>query len=152
MWFRRTTAEDLPAVLAIIRQAQEALNRQGVDQWQNGYPTEADIRWDIAGESAYVLELNEKIVATAALWFAPEESYTRLDGKWKTDGAYAVVHRIAVDNGCKGRGLQRRCWRILNAFAGNTALPACAPIPMRKIFRCVGCFRKTAVPNAVWFS
>lgn len=105
MWFRRTTAEDLPAVLAIIRQAQEALNRQGVDQWQNGYPTEADIRWDIAGESAYVLELNEKIVATAALWFAPEESYTRLDGKWKTDGAYAVVHRIAVDNGCKGQGL-----------------------------------------------
>ncbi|MGI5897291.1 MAG: GNAT family N-acetyltransferase [Oscillospiraceae bacterium] len=105
MRFRRTTAEDLPAVLAIIRQAQEALKRQGVDQWQNGYPTEADIRRDIAGESAYVLELNGKIAGTAALWFAPEESYAHLKGRWNTDGAYAVVHRIAVDDAYKGQGL-----------------------------------------------
>lgn len=105
MQFRKTARADLPAVLALIEQARAYLKAQGIDQWQGGYPAEADIRRDIAAESAYVLEREGRIVASAALGFAPEESYGRIQGQWNTNGKYAVIHRIMVDAACKGNGI-----------------------------------------------
>ena len=38
MKFRKTTMEDVLAVLEIIGQAQEYLKQKRIEQWQNGYP------------------------------------------------------------------------------------------------------------------
>ena len=40
---------------------------------------------------------------------AKEKSYENiLDGKWITNGDYGVIHRIAVDNTHKGKGLSHK--------------------------------------------
>ena len=38
---------DLPALMPIIAQGQRRLHARGVEQWQDGYPTEEIIRSDI---------------------------------------------------------------------------------------------------------
>lgn len=103
--FRKSTIADLPAILNLIRQAQQYFKLQGIDQWQNGYPNEQSIRQDIEGSHSYLLEEDGIVTASAALYFTPEPTYARIyEGEWHTGDNYAAIHRVAVDNAKKGSG------------------------------------------------
>ncbi len=105
MEFRRTTAADLGSIMDIIRQAQEYLKNQGIDQWQNNYPSTGTILEDIRKGYGYVLLENNRILGTVAITFDGDRNYDFIDGKWLTDSPYAAIHRIAVQSGYKGKGL-----------------------------------------------
>ena len=73
---RHTQTSDLPAIMAIVADAQADFRARGIDQWQNGYPNEAAIRDDIArGESYVVCNEAGDVVATAMITFAPDPNY-----------------------------------------------------------------------------
>lgn len=106
MEFRRTVEEDVNRVMEIIKQAQDYFKECNIDQWQNGYPNLQIIKEDIKNGWSYVLLKDNDIVATAAISFDKETTYERIhDGKWLSNDAYAVIHRIAVDRNLKGLGL-----------------------------------------------
>ena len=64
---------------------------------------------DINNGESYVMLDGDDIVATTVISFAKEKSYENiLDGKWITNGDYGVIHRIAVDNTHKGKGLSHK--------------------------------------------
>lgn len=106
MKFRRATVEDVKYIINIIAQAQKYFKERKIDQWQNGYPNEEVIARDIYNESSYVLTEDNKVVATAALYFDEEKNYKNIyEGNWKSNAPYSVIHRIAVSNQCKGRGV-----------------------------------------------
>ncbi|GFZ31647.1 N-acetyltransferase [Clostridium zeae] len=106
MEFRRTVEADISSIMNIIRQAQAYFKQNGIDQWQNGYPNEVVIKNDIANEHSYVLLKDDSIVGTAAISFDGEKTYDEIyEGQWLSNDAFAVIHRIAVDNECKGLGL-----------------------------------------------
>lgn len=107
MTFRKSRTEDIPAMMGIIRQAQEYMKSQGIDQWQNGYPNEAVFLEDIEKGYSYVCEEAGKVIGTIAVIFDGEPTYDRIyEGAWlTTDEPYAAIHRIAVDNALKGRGV-----------------------------------------------
>ena len=102
---RKTKPEDIPEVMNIIRDAQGSMKLLGISQWQNGYPNENSFAKDIAEGISYVYEENGEIVATAAIFTAPEPDYAKIyEGEWKTNGNYGVVHRIAVKKQAKRAG------------------------------------------------
>lgn len=106
MEFRRTVFEDVDTVLCIIGQAQNYLKEHGVDQWQNGYPDRDTIADDIQKGYGYVLLKDEIVVGTVAVTFDGEKTYNRIyEGEWISDREHATIHRIAVDDQCKGSGL-----------------------------------------------
>lgn len=106
MQFRKATETDIGNILKIIEQAQAYLREHGINQWQNNYPNAETIRQDIADGCSYVLLEGNYIAATAAISFAGEKTYASIyEGQWVTNRNYAVIHRIAVDNGQKGRGV-----------------------------------------------
>jgi GNAT superfamily N-acetyltransferase len=119
--FRKTVEVDIDKVLCIIRQAQEYLKQQGIDQWQNGYPDREAIADDIRKGYGYVLLMNDVVVGTVAVTFDGEKAYDSIyEGKWLSDPKcvvdhrmkltanhrmdYATIHRIAVDAQYKGAG------------------------------------------------
>jgi len=127
--FRKTVEADIDRILCIIRQAQEYMKQQGIDQWQNGYPDREAIADDIQKGYGYVLLMNDIIVGTVAVTFDGEKTYDNIyEGKWLSDGEhasdnwskhaadnrsehtadrrmnYATIHRIAVDAQYKGAG------------------------------------------------
>lgn len=105
MILRKSVTEDIPAILEIVRDAQEALHNLGIDQWQNGYPSVSVIENDIAAGNSYVLVRDDEIVATAAVLFSGEPTYADIhNGEWITDHEYAVVHRLAVKQQYKQAG------------------------------------------------
>ena len=109
MNFRKSAKTDLKSIMRIIKQAQEYFKDQGIDQWQNNYPNDDVINDDISKGESYVLELDGNIVATSVISFDKENTYDVIyDGQWITDGKYAVLHRVAVDNTYKGLGISHK--------------------------------------------
>ncbi|MBQ8402150.1 MAG: GNAT family N-acetyltransferase, partial [Clostridia bacterium] len=81
------------------------------DQWQNGYPAQADIEKDIAADVLWVSEeadIPGKIASVFALIFTGEPTYDRIvDGQWRTGDSrnYAAIHRITVSPDFRNRGV-----------------------------------------------
>lgn len=106
MELRKTNISDVNSVMKIISQSQDYFKLKGIDQWQNNYPNENTIIEDINNGYSYVLEKDNKIIATLALSFNGEVTYNKIyQGEWLSNKEYAVIHRIAVDNDLKGNGI-----------------------------------------------
>ena len=106
MKIRKTTTDDIGAIMKIIEQAQANFKKAGIDQWQDGYPNRGSIERDIENEESYVLIMDGEIAATGVVSFREEEAYNRIyEGRWRSAGGYAVIHRVAVAEKYQGRQL-----------------------------------------------
>jgi ribosomal protein S18 acetylase RimI-like enzyme len=104
--FRKAVEPDISSIMNIIKQAQDYFKKQGIDQWQNNYPNLETILNDIKNKNGYVLLDDDTIIGTVSVSFDGEKTYRHIyNGKWITNGNYAVVHRLAVDQEFKRRGL-----------------------------------------------
>lgn len=103
---RKAKRTDLPAIMEIIRQAQAAMKRDGFEQWGEGYPGEDVLRRDIEQENCYVLLEQGKILATGSLCMGKEPNYQKIvEGSWNAGEPYGTIHRLAVAEQGKRRGL-----------------------------------------------
>lgn len=57
------------------------------------------------------------VVAYGAVAFDGEPAYKAIEGAWLTDGDYVVLHRMAVADGEKGRGVATEFMRRVEAMA-----------------------------------
>ena len=106
--FRKGVEGDLERVMEFVADAQNWFRGQNIDQWQDGYPTREIISSDILGGENYIVELNGIAVATVVVSFAGEPTYSEVKGKgWLNDNRYAVVHRIAVADECRRKGIAK---------------------------------------------
>lgn len=105
----KATLKDLPSINALFMDARAFLKHSGVDQWQDGYPESTDVQADIAGGVCYVLKTGEEIVATMTVT-EYDENYDQIDGAWLCGGKYFAVHRVAVKDGHRGKGLTRKLY------------------------------------------
>ncbi|GIN74851.1 N-acetyltransferase [Bacillus sp. J14TS2] len=114
MEFRKTTIEDINQIMSIFKQAQQYFKDNHIDQWQNNYPNIQTIKDDMQNGYSYVLLKDGIPVATAAISFDGEKTYKEIyNGKWLSDGEYAVIHRLAVDQQHKGQGISSEVMKII---------------------------------------
>ena len=103
---RRAVPEDVAAIMEIVADAQALLRSNGVDQWQDGYPTPDAFLEDITRGECYVFTCEGEIAGVISVCFAPEPSYDGIsEGGWLTKGPYGVIHRIAVRESYRRKGL-----------------------------------------------
>ncbi len=125
MEFKKSTEEDISNIMRIINEAQIYFKEKKINQWQNDYPNIETIKEDIKNDYSYVFLMDKQIVATVALSFDGEKTYDIIyDGKWISNNKYAVIHRMAVNNSCKGNGIaskilentEKICLSIKNTY------------------------------------
>ena len=106
MGYRAGEEKDLENIMTVIHDAQRTMGEAGLDQWQDGYPSEEVILGDIRKGESRIWEEEGKILGTAMLSFRGESDYDRIyDGEWKLgDVSYATIHRIAVLSADRRRG------------------------------------------------
>ena len=92
--FRKATTEDAARIWEIILQAKAQMLRQNKQQWDETYPLPENIANDIRNGYAYVLCSEADIIA-----------YNSIDGSWLSEQPYVVVHRLAVANEMKQKGI-----------------------------------------------
>ena len=113
MQIRKTTVNQIDAVMAIIEEARRTIAALGLDQWQNGTPNRAMILEDVNLGHGWYIEQADRPVATFALLTDGEPTYDVIeDGAWLTpdrdgDGrvAYLAIHRVAISVACRGSGI-----------------------------------------------
>ena len=118
MEFRKAKASELNCIMEIIESARAFLKSQKIDQWQNDYPNSETILSDMEKGIGYVALDEEEVLAYVAIDTAGEPTYAQIEGAWKTDEAYGVVHRMAIGSENRGLGLSR----ILMLYAEECCL------------------------------
>lgn len=113
----KATIEEADPIMDIINQAKAFLKSQGVDQWQTGYPARSDIERDLRDGIGYVLKEDGKIIGYAGVDTRGEKAYDTLKGSWLNDDPYLVIHRMAVDNTIRGKGLAQEMFHACETLA-----------------------------------
>ena len=103
--FRKAVPDDLPGMLTLVRQAQAYIASQGIDQWQDGYPSEDILAEDIRLGRIYVYDDDGAIASITVLTEEPEPVYDTLDGEWQSTEPYLTIHRMALDDAHRHAGL-----------------------------------------------
>lgn len=108
MEIRKSNTDDIEDIMKLVKQAQSYFKNNGIDQWQDGYPSDDDIHMDIKKGHSYVLT-NPDVIGTMYFAIEDDPNYNVIEGQWKTAlQPYAVIHRIVVDENYKGQNLAKK--------------------------------------------
>jgi len=107
MIITKAKREDIETILVIINEAKEWLRSQNVNQWQDGYPNIDSFLNDIDNDRLFVVKDNDRVIACFVI-VNYEKTYDKIyEGSWSSDTPYIAVHRIAIKNEYKGKGVAR---------------------------------------------
>lgn len=108
-------------ILELYIQAKNALQEQGVDQWQDGYPNRETLIRDMEAGISRVCIDGHQLLATAAAYVGHEPTYDLIyDGAWLTESkSYGIIHRIAVSPKAKGRGIAAAVFAFTEELSKN---------------------------------
>ncbi len=121
--FRPATPADADAVAAIYEEARQGFRASGIPQWQEGIPNKSTFLADIESGTARVLVCGGAIAATCQLVTYEPTYAVLLGGAWQTD-SYVAVHRAAVSQAFRRRGLAGRMLADAEAYARRIGKPA----------------------------
>ncbi|WP_233188720.1 hypothetical protein [Tenacibaculum sp. SG-28] len=72
MIIEKSTAKDIPNIMAIIADAQKLLASLHIDQWQDGYPDTAQITKDILNQESYIVKNTTGEIVATFMFLLPE--------------------------------------------------------------------------------
>ena len=105
--------EDANACYQIVDAGRRFQQEQGFTQWTEDYPNIVVIREDILSGKGYVLRADDEIAGYMYIDFSGEPAYAHIDGKWRADRTYAVIHRMAFSEKFRGIGLTDIAFRLV---------------------------------------
>ena len=121
--FRKGAECDLGSIMGLIADAQNWFRREGIDQWQDGYPTSEIVLSDVLCGENYLVDYNGVVAATFVISFAGDPTYNEIKGKgWLNDNHYAVVHRIAVADECRRKGIAKEILHYAEALCAERGI------------------------------
>ena len=98
MIIRLAKEEDIREICQIYDLARAYMRKEG---------NFADARQDLIKRELYVLE-EEEILAVFAFFIGEETNYKEIEGAWRREDSYGVIHRIASSG--KKSGITRACF------------------------------------------
>ena len=106
---------DREELIAIIRSATETLNQNGIPQWDDVYPSTANVDEDLRNGQLFVVRAEGKIVGMITLNRHCDPDYQ--NGDWRYTGPdFMVVHRLIVSPAVQGQGVGAQLMRMAEAL------------------------------------
>ncbi|MBE7092006.1 MAG: N-acetyltransferase [Clostridiales bacterium] len=100
---RLATQEDILNILAVYKTARAFMKITGnPTQWGNNYPNKEILEEDIFLKRLYVFEEENEIVGAFVYFVGDEPTYEIIDGAWRDNSSYGVIHRVANSGKIKG--------------------------------------------------
>ena len=106
----KTTKKDIDRVMVILGEARRSIGKLGIDQWQYGYPSRDIIKDDVDKRISYIVkDDSDEILGTFCLREDEEPTYKEIyDGVWLNSGVSFALHRIALCDNARGKGIAPR--------------------------------------------
>lgn len=100
---RLAKISDIDGILEITRSCAAKMERDGIYQWNEHYPSKQAFLNDLARKELYVKEVNGKLVGAIVVSTFMDEEYVPI--QWLTqNGKNSYIHRICVDPSVQGKG------------------------------------------------
>lgn len=55
----------------------------------------------------------QRAVGYCCILYGEETAYRNIEGRWKTDGPYSVVHRMAFSQNARGNGYSKQAFNLI---------------------------------------
>lgn len=124
MILRYAKIEEADECYRILDEGRNYQNSQGFEQWLKEYPAPETVTEDIAEGIGYVFEDEKGLIGYCAIIFTGEPVYSSIEGEWKTDNPYAVVHRIAFGDNRRGTGCSKKAFDLIKEYAHEKGFEA----------------------------
>lgn len=96
MQIRTAQTGDLTQIRGIYDRAKAYMDASGnPNQWAAGHPQQEVLRQDIEQDRLYVCEEEGTLYGVFVFAVMEDPTYGYIDGAWKNDAPYGVIHRIA---------------------------------------------------------
>ena len=93
---RPATQADLSDILEIYAHARRFMAENGnPTQWEQNHPAQHLLDEDISLNRLYVVESGERLCGVFMFEVGNDPTYTYIEGSWRSDTPYGVIHRIA---------------------------------------------------------
>ncbi|MGN0708912.1 MAG: GNAT family N-acetyltransferase [Anaerovoracaceae bacterium] len=124
MDLRKAEKNEAEICYQCIEDARAYHKSMGFEQWHPDYPTLQTILGDIADGTGFVFENERGILGYCCIIIGDEPAYHRIDGAWKTERPYAVVHRMAFSKNARGGGLSKKALDLIKDFCRENNVDA----------------------------
>lgn len=102
--YRLATEQDLDAICMLIQQAIDEMEKHGIYQWDDVYPSRKDFEEDIEKRTLYLAYLDECLIALYVISSECDDQYQ--NGQWKYDEKNSyILHRFCVSPLFQNQGI-----------------------------------------------
>lgn len=112
---RLLNANDLQQATAVLTRVKANMAQQGIDQWDEEYPTSAILLDDINNKQAYGYFEQEELIAYMVLNQHCDPEYA--DIQWQYPTPFIVMHRLFVCPTQQGRGISSKMLAFVEEHA-----------------------------------
>lgn len=113
MELRKAKANEAEICYQCIEDARAYHKSLGFEQWRPDYPTRETILEDIAQNMGYTFVDEQGIIGYCCIIIGDEPAYRQIEGAWKTNRPYAVVHRMAFNKKARGGGRSKEAFDLI---------------------------------------
>lgn len=114
--YRKATSGDINEIQSFVDKAKLVMDKQGIFQWDEIYPTVEDFSGDEANQELYVGEVDGKLAVCFTLNKQQDEEYFSADWENKGDD-FIVIHRLCVNPEFQGQGIGKKTCNYIEEIA-----------------------------------
>ncbi|HJB82147.1 MAG TPA: GNAT family N-acetyltransferase [Candidatus Mediterraneibacter intestinavium] len=103
---------DIDVCWDILADGRRFQREQGFVQWTDDYPNRDTVKDDILSQKGYVLKVDGAIAGYMCIDFSGEPAYESINGSWRSEKNYAVIHRMAFRKIFCGKGLSEASFSL----------------------------------------
>lgn len=112
------TLSDLNELFQIYLNAKNELERNGIYQWTDNYPTRSIIENDLKKGILFVLRSNEEIIGAINISEEQETEYQTVSWEFN-NSKVLVIHRLVIDPKYQGKGYAKKLMDFAEKFANE---------------------------------
>ena len=118
---RPATQADLCAILEIYAHARRFMAENGnPTQWGQNHPAQHLLDEDISLNRLYVVESGERLCGVFMFEVGNDPTYTYIEGSWRSNTPYGVIHRIAGVGGGVFAAALEYCSGVIGHLRNDT--------------------------------
>ncbi|EAI9978158.1 GNAT family N-acetyltransferase [Campylobacter coli] len=116
----KATQKDLNSILNITKDALNSMKAMNFNQWDEHYPNEEIFKEDIKAQELYLYKEKDEILGFICIneKFEPE-FYEQINFKKSYNNLAFYLHRLAVKENAKGKGVAQKLLNFCETYAKN---------------------------------
>ncbi|MCI2057935.1 MAG: GNAT family N-acetyltransferase [Oscillibacter sp.] len=121
---RKARRDEAESCYQCIEDARLYHKLMGFEQWHPDYPTLHTLEGDIENGIGYAFTDGDELIGYCCIIIGDEPAYHVINGSWKTDRRYAVVHRMAFNAASRGSGLSEKAFSAIKNYCRENEVDA----------------------------